>query len=50
MQQGILAACNPVKLQKMLDLYKNDVLNPNNFNSNFNTLKDVLKSYGVSTD
>lgn len=49
-QQGILAACNPVKLQKMLDLYKNDVLNPNNFNSNFNTLKDVLKSYGVSTD
>ncbi|WP_137664926.1 DUF6036 family nucleotidyltransferase [Enterococcus hulanensis] len=48
-QQGILAACDPKKLQQMLDEYKDYVLNPNSFNSNYVTLKEVLKSYGITT-
>ena len=45
--KGILDACDPVKLQKMIDLYKVDVISPNNPNANFNTLKEHLKKYGI---
>ncbi|OTO09238.1 hypothetical protein A5882_003571 [Enterococcus sp. 4E1_DIV0656] len=44
---GIIDACDPEKLNEMIHLYKGDVLNVNDPNANFNTLKDFLKSRGI---
>ncbi|EOB3492803.1 DUF6036 family nucleotidyltransferase [Enterococcus hirae] len=46
-QQKILEHCDPEKLQKMISLYKGDVLNPDNHNYNFHTLKDEFLKYGI---
>lgn len=45
--QGILDACDPEKLGEMIKLYKGDILNPNNMNYNFHTLKEEFKKYGI---
>lgn len=47
-QQGILVNCDPQKLEEMIKLYKGDILNPNNMNYNFHTLKDKLSEYGIN--
>jgi hypothetical protein len=46
-EKGIIAACDPIILKKMINLYKGDVLNAGNPNANFNTLKNYLKNYGI---
>ncbi|OJG56266.1 hypothetical protein RV07_GL004408 [Enterococcus malodoratus] len=45
--QKIIAACDPEKLSQLIKLYKGDILNPDNANYNFHTLKDYLKKYNI---
>lgn len=47
--QKIIESCDPKKLSTLIKLYKGDILNPDNMNYNFHTMKDFLKRYNIDT-
>lgn len=49
-QQRIIEACDSEKLSKLIKLYRGDIINPNNANYNFHTLKDFLNKHNIEID